>query len=385
MDSTIAQADVGVAEEFGRTLARVLPQVGLCVVILVVGYLLARLLSATVDRVLGRVGFDRAVVRGGVGRVLERTRYDPSDLLAKLVFWLVLLVTAQLAFGVFGSNPVSDLIAGVIAFLPNVFVAVVILVLSAALAALVRELVEAAVGGSDSGRTLAAVASAAVLVIGGFAAASQLRIAPAILNAVFYALLATLAGSAIVAIGGAGIVPLRARWERALSRLDEEAPVMRAQVREARETRRREAEARAARAREQREAEAREREALEAEARERAEREAREAQEAEARERAARERAEREAIEAEARAVREAEAREARQRQARETREAIEAEARAAREAEVREQTTTVLPVQPREPEVTQRLSSDDPAADDLTQPLQRYPDPDARRERGDD
>ena len=264
MDSTMAQADVGVAEEFGRTLARVLPQAGLCVVVLLVGYVAAKLLGAAVNRVLGRVGFDRAVVRGGVGRVLERTRYDPSDLLAKLVFWLVLLVAAQLAFGVFGPNPVSDLITGVIAFLPNVFVAVVILVLSAAIAALVREVVEATVGGLAYRRTLAGLASGTVLVIGGFAAASQLRIAPDILNAVFYALLATVAGSAIVAIGGAGIVPLRSRWERALARLAEEAP----QVREhAREARRREAEARTAREREQREREAREQAAREQAAR----------------------------------------------------------------------------------------------------------------------
>lgn len=372
MDSVIAQADIGVLEEFGRTLGRVLPQAGLCALILVLGYLAARLLAAAVDRVLGRVGFDRAVVRGGVGRVLERTRYDPSDLLAKLVFWLVLLVAAQLAFGVFGPNPVSQLITGVIAFLPNVFVAVVILVLAAALAALAREVIAAAVGGLSYGRTLAAVASGTVLVVGGFAAASQLRIAPDILNAVFYALLATVAGSAIVAIGGAGIVPLRTRWERALVRLEQEAPQVREHAREARETRRREAEARAAR-----EAEAREREA------------------AEQREREAAEQAGREQV-----VVREQAARAAREHEAR-RRDVWEREAGEHGDRDVRERDDEVTEYLPRREDPAtrrppsappQRLSRDelrarsgdrppadlgDREADDLTQPLRQIPERD--------
>ena len=416
MDITIAQSDVGVVEEFARTVGRVLPQAGLCVLILAVGYLAARLLAAAVDRVLGRVGFDRAVVRGGVGRVLERTRYDPSDLLAKLVFWLVLLVAAQLAFGVFGQNPVSDLLTGVIAFLPNVFVAVVILVLAAAIAALVREVVQAAVGALAYGPTLAAVASGAVLVVGGFAAASQLRIAPGILNAVFYALLATVAGSAIVAIGGAGIVPLRDRWERVLTRLEQEAPQVREQAREARETRRREAEARAARereareraAREQEERQAREREAREQEERLTREREAleREARDREAREREAREREARVAREQEARVAQEQQARAAREREDDVTQYLTEREADAGRDGRAlrdAEQTahlpaqdhdggaTTRLPARPRYTEPTQRIPLDgrrgagrgDPEADDLTEPLRPLPDPD-RGDRGD-
>lgn len=118
----------------------------------------------------------------------------------------------------------SRLIEGVIAYLPKVLAAVVIIVVASAIAAAVKELVEAALGGLDYGRTLAFGASTAILVVGVFAAPDQLQIAPAIVTGLFYAILAVVAGSAIIAIGGGGIRPMQARWENVLSRWDEERP-----------------------------------------------------------------------------------------------------------------------------------------------------------------
>jgi hypothetical protein len=67
-----------------------------------------------------------------------------------------------------------------------------------------------------------------VLVIGVFAALDQLSIAPSITTGLFYALLAIVAGSAIVAIGGGGIVPMRSRVERWLNSV--ESDMSRAEV-----------------------------------------------------------------------------------------------------------------------------------------------------------
>src|SRR6266566_725584 len=103
-------------------------------VILLIGYVVAKLLSRLVEQLLERVGFDRWVERGSLKSALERSRLDASDILGVVTFWSVFLIALQLAFGVFGPNPVSDLLHGLIVYLPNVFVAVVILVIAAALA-----------------------------------------------------------------------------------------------------------------------------------------------------------------------------------------------------------------------------------------------------------
>lgn len=222
MPVVVGQADIG--ESLGEAWARVVelvPQVILFLVILIAGWFIARALSGLLDTILEKVGFDRWVERGGVRRALAGTEYDASDLLAKIVFYALFLIVLQLAFGVFGPNPVSELIEGIVAYLPNIFVAILILVVAAYLAAAVRDIIGAALGGVSYGRFLATGAYVAVLLIGIFAALTQLEIAPAIVIGLFYAMLAIVVGSAIVAIGGGGIAPMRRRLEGWLERAEE--------------------------------------------------------------------------------------------------------------------------------------------------------------------
>src|SRR4026207_216176 len=82
-------------------------------VILVVGYLIAKLIAKAANAILERVGFDRAVEPGGIKRALERTKYDASDILGNIIFYALFLIVLQMAFGVFGPNPISDLLEGV--------------------------------------------------------------------------------------------------------------------------------------------------------------------------------------------------------------------------------------------------------------------------------
>jgi hypothetical protein len=205
------------------TVATFVPKLIAFLLILIIGYFIAKVVAKILDKVLERVGFDRAVERGGVGRALQKSNYDASGLLSKIVFYAAMLFVLQLAFGVFGPNPISDLIYGVIAYLPNIFVALLILVIGAAIAAAVKEVVEASLGGLSYGRGLAFGASTAIMVVAAFAALDQLEVAPAIVTGLFYALLAIVVGSAVVAIGGGGIPTMRRYWERTASRAEREA------------------------------------------------------------------------------------------------------------------------------------------------------------------
>jgi hypothetical protein len=198
--------------------------------ILLIGYMVARAVAKLVDSVLKRLRFDNLVERGGIKSAMEQTGYEVSDILAKLAYYGIMLFTLELAFGVFGPNAVSDLLTRMLAYLPNVFVAVLIVVVAGFVANAIRELIQASLASMSYGRTLANLASGGILVVGVFAALSQLNIAPYIVNGLFYSLLAVVVGSAIVAIGGGGISPMRAQWERAISSIEQEAPRVRAQV-----------------------------------------------------------------------------------------------------------------------------------------------------------
>ena len=212
------------------------PKLAAALLIILVGYLIAKVVAGVLNKVLERVGFDRAVERGGVKQALARSKYDPSDIIAKLAFWLIFLVSLQIAFGVFGPNPISDLLQGLIAYLPNVFVAILIIVVAAAIAKAVTDLLSNVLSSVSGGQVMAKGAGIAVLVFGAFAALDQLQIAPRIVTGLWYAILAIVVGSAVVAIGGGGIKTMQRYWERATTRAEERAPELKQQVQQSAST-----------------------------------------------------------------------------------------------------------------------------------------------------
>jgi hypothetical protein len=212
----VAQIDFeGGLEEAWRNVATFVPKLLGFLIILLIGYFIAKALSKLADRLLERIGFDRWVEQGALATGFERAKTDPSNVIGVITFWVVFLITLQLAFGIWGANPVSDLLEGIIAYLPNILVAVVILVIAAALARVVTDVLTPTLAPVQGGSWIAKGAGVAVLVLGIFAALDQLEIAPAIVNGLFYALLIAVVGSIVVAFGGGGIPVAReylARW-----------------------------------------------------------------------------------------------------------------------------------------------------------------------------
>ncbi|HWH13983.1 MAG TPA: hypothetical protein VNT51_04505 [Miltoncostaeaceae bacterium] len=227
--TTAVEWQTGV-ESAWTNIATFVPQFLAFLVILLVGYFVAKAIAKVLDKVLERVGFDRAVERGGIKKAMAQSKYDASDIVSKLVFYTLFLFVLQLAFGVFGANPVSDLLAGVIAFLPKVFVAIVIVVIAAAIAKGVNDIISNALGGLSYGTVLAKVASGLVLFFGVVAALNQIEVAQFVTQALTTALLVALVGVIVVGAGGGLIKPMQHRWEQLLTRAEDESDTVRQQV-----------------------------------------------------------------------------------------------------------------------------------------------------------
>jgi hypothetical protein len=206
------------------------PKLALFLVILIAGLIVASLIAKGLTRLLRRVGFDRLVERGGVKKALDRSKLDAAAIIAKILYWTLVLFVLQFAFGVFGPNPVSDLLAAIIAFLPRVIVAIVIVIITAAIAAGAKVLIQNTLGGLSYGKVLANVVSIFILFIGIIAALNQVEIATTVTTPLLIAVLAIFAGVIIVGAGGGLIKPMQQRWETILNRAVEEAPKVKRQA-----------------------------------------------------------------------------------------------------------------------------------------------------------
>lgn len=218
-------ASVSVSQSFQNLLDTVMhsiPKILVFIVVLVAGWFIARLLKRLIVTVLHKVKFDNFVERGAVGDALKRSNYDATMLIAMVVYYAILLIALQIAFGVFGNNPVSTMLNAIVGWLPKLIVAIVLVVVASAIAKIVKDLLIGMLGGLSYGRFIAGAASVLIIVMGVFAALDQIGIANQVTNPVLYAALATIGAILAIGIGGGAVKPMQERWERILTNAERE-------------------------------------------------------------------------------------------------------------------------------------------------------------------
>ncbi len=176
-----------------------IPQLIGAIVILIVGYIVAKILQAVVGRVLQGIGFDGWMERAGIKRFFDRadTRQTPTSILGKLVFWFVFIIAIVMATDALGIRQVSAVLSQLIAYIPNIIAAILILILASLLANFVAGLVRGATGVD----ILGTVAQVAIIVYAVFAALTQLGIAVQLTAPTFLIVLGAVALAAAIAFG----------------------------------------------------------------------------------------------------------------------------------------------------------------------------------------
>ncbi len=179
-----------------------IPQLIGAIVILIIGYIVAKVLQAVVGRVLQAVGFDGWMEKGGIKQFFDRaeTNQTPHSILGKLVFWFVFIIALTMAADALGIPQVSAVLGQLIAYIPNIIAAILILILAALLANFVSGVVRGATGSG----LLASVARYAIIVYAAFAALTQLGIAVQLTANTFLILLGAVALAAALAFGIGG-------------------------------------------------------------------------------------------------------------------------------------------------------------------------------------
>ncbi len=110
-----------------------LPKLAVAVVVLVVGWLLARLARFTVNRGLRAINFNVLTDKAGIDGFLKQggIQSDTTDIFAVLVYWLVVFVALVIACNGLGLTYITDLLGKVVLFVPKVIVSLIILAFGA--------------------------------------------------------------------------------------------------------------------------------------------------------------------------------------------------------------------------------------------------------------
>jgi hypothetical protein len=184
-------------------------------VILIIGWIIAALLSRAVTWLLRRIGFDRMSDRIGLTRFEQRmgVRMDSAGILGRIVFWFILLIFLVPATDALGLPTVSNVLTTLVNYIPNVFVAILVLFLGALAATVVADLVRGATASANIGNPniLAGIARWAIIGFAALVALEQLQISPTLLNELFGGIVAAVAIAFGLAFGLGGQDAAR-RW-----------------------------------------------------------------------------------------------------------------------------------------------------------------------------
>ncbi|HEU4734355.1 MAG TPA: hypothetical protein VFT22_40965 [Kofleriaceae bacterium] len=178
-----------------------IPRIVGFLVILAVGWFVASLLARGVAAVLRAMKFDNLAHRSGFTDLTRRVgiRSESSDFIALMAKWFVRLITLVVAFDALGVPAVSDVLRQLLLWLPNLAVALVILVIAGAVANALAAVVRGAFAkaGIAKPNVLAAIVRGAVIAFGVLVALHQVGVASSLVNILFMATV----GSVALALG----------------------------------------------------------------------------------------------------------------------------------------------------------------------------------------
>lgn len=194
----------------------ILPGLILSLIILAAGFLVARTLERITDAALERMQFDREAAKWGVTEAVERSGAGgPTQIVGKLLFWFVMLVVILLSSSALGVSNIGDLFASLVGYLPNVFAAIIVIILGIILGEFVRALILASAGGVEGVPLLSQVAKFVVVLVSVFMALQQVNVAADIVTTAFTLILgaAALAVALAFGLGNTGLAgEVTRRW-----------------------------------------------------------------------------------------------------------------------------------------------------------------------------
>ena len=175
-------------------------------VILLVGFIVAKVVRTVVRKVLEKLGVDRHLHSSDAHKYVEKVLpgASPSNGISRVVFWFIFLFFLVAAIGALKIPAVTTFMNQVLAYLPNVIAAIIIFIVAALIAGAVAAGVANLMGDTPTGKIVATIVPALVMVIAMFMILNQLKIAEEIVSIAFAATMGALALGLALAFGLGG-------------------------------------------------------------------------------------------------------------------------------------------------------------------------------------
>lgn len=177
-------------------------------VILIVGWLVAKAIQRIADWLLKTVRFDLMADKAGITEVLRKGNLKTSarEVISSLVYWLIMIMVLVMVVNALGLPRVSDILASLFAYIPRVIGALFVLVVAMFLANFVSGIVRTAAGNANLPKPeiLAGISRWAILIFAVTISLGQLGIGTLLVTTTFNIILGGICLALALAFGLGG-------------------------------------------------------------------------------------------------------------------------------------------------------------------------------------
>ena len=179
---------VNLLSQIWERIVAFVPNFFTALVILLVGYIISKIVMKVTSSLLGKIGFDKLCEKVGLTSGVESAGIvlQPSKIIGKIVFWLIMLTFMVSGAETLGLDKVSQAMDAFVSYLPKVLSAAIIAFIGVLVAQFIRDLIHSASEsiGIEYGKALSNLAYGALMVIILILAIGQLEIETTLLNRV---------------------------------------------------------------------------------------------------------------------------------------------------------------------------------------------------------
>lgn len=177
-------------------------------IILIIGWFVAKAVQKVATRFLKIVQLDVAAEKTGIAKILVKgeIKYTLSELIGLLIYWLIVLIVATAAINALNLTVAAQLLNQIVTYVPNVIAAVFVLAVGMFVAVLVSATVNATAvnAGIVQARLLAKTTEVAIVIVAVMMALEQLKIATTIINLIVPIVLGSIGLALALAFGLGG-------------------------------------------------------------------------------------------------------------------------------------------------------------------------------------
>ncbi|MGB9763687.1 MAG: mechanosensitive ion channel family protein [Minisyncoccia bacterium] len=178
------------------------------VILLLLGIFIGNSLGDLVEKIVDLIKLDKALEKAGFDKIIDRAglKLNSGYFLGQIVKWLIILAFLIATCNIWGLTEVATFIQNIVNYIPNVIVAVLILLISIVIGDYLAKSVKASLGGAGLRykNFLGSLTSWTVIIFGLLAAMTQLKIAEDLIKTLFTGIVALLALAGGLAFGLGG-------------------------------------------------------------------------------------------------------------------------------------------------------------------------------------